>query len=177
MIICDEMYRRGIKSRQENNNEINITPSPYYHEPHRYKEIFINKEEIHVPGIEEIETKIKETKYNDSFDPSSKSIMVRTTIMYHMLSNILPVTMENKYKVMALFNYAVGKDYNFNKPKQETNNNAVRRYVDECIANRLPTKNSLEFCQIVKNRLKEYGFDVPKIIEDGAEITRYEKFS
>lgn len=176
MIICDEMYRRGIKSYQENNNETNITPSPYYNEPYRYKEIFINKDEIHVPGMEEFEARTKANQYNDSFDPSSENIKVRTTIMYHMLSSFLPVTMENKYKVMALFNYAVGQKYDLNKPKEETRNNAVRRYVDDCIKERLPS-STLDFCQSVKNRLKEYGFDVPEIIEKGAEIKRYEKFS
>ena len=175
--VTDEMYRRGIDSITINNEEVTITPSEFYHDANKYKETFIEKNKVYEPTVEELGATVKVTQPLDSFDPSSEFVKVRSTVMFHMLSSILNITMENKYQVMALFNYAVGKVYDIKRPKQETRDNAVRKYVDDCIAGRLPTGNTLDFCQSVKKRLIEYGFDVPAIIEEGAEIKRHDKLT
>lgn len=174
--VKDEMYRRGINFITINNEEIEITPSQFYHEPNRYKETFIEKGEIQEPNMDESAPKPIVSHTLDSFDPSSEYTNVRTTVMFHMLSSFVPVTKENKYRVMALFNYAFGKVYDIKKPKQETRDNAVRKYVDNCIANRLPPSNTLDFCNTVKKRLVEYGFEVPSIIEEGTEVKRHNDF-
>jgi hypothetical protein len=173
--VKDEMYRRGIDSICVNGEEIKITPSEFYNEPNRYKETFIEKDKTYEVGLDDIEYRPLVSQATDSFDPSSEFVRTRATVMYHMLSSFVPITKENKYKVIALFNYAIGKIYNFKLPKQETRDNSVRKYVDDCIANRLPPANSLDFCISVKKRLIEYGFDVPAIIEDGTETKKPKK--
>lgn len=173
--VKDEMYRRGIDAIIVNGEEVKITPSQYYHEPNRYKETFIEKDKMQEFNIDESEPKSTVSQSLDSFDPNSEYVRTRTTVMYHMLSSIVPITKANKYKVMALFNYTVGKIYNIKLPKQETRDNAVRKYVDDCIAERLPPSNTYEFCTNVKKRLVEYGFDVPTVIENGTEVKKHKK--
>lgn len=191
-IVLDEMYRRGIetinmkqgekpiipfgslgdaeklKDWLREMEEKPIIPSQYYDQPDLFKEIFIEKhmqleqnsesDSVPAPGS---------PKTSSVYD--NDTIGIRAKVMYSMLNTFCPVTDDNFNRVVALIDFAVGKQdrrYNINttndpKVNLENNKNSIKKYVRDCRDNPkyLEEPNSAK----VRERLSMQGFEVPEV--------------
>ena len=149
-ILLDEMYRRGITHFGEGKG---ARPSKYFSEPHRYKEAFIEKgKELEISEIENDDEPGKPIDTNNS--------KIKVAVMYYLLNNIAAIKQYNQHEAIALINYAIGKPYNVNAPKRETNSNTVKRYLTKYRNNGLKEEKQ-EFIDAVRAKLAEYGFKLP----------------
>ena len=157
VILLDEMHRRGIQSV----GKAEITPSKYYNEPERYKFAFIERE-----SLLDTNKLVSSIHIDESFDPNSETNKLRTAVMFYMLDSFSPITDENKHQAIALMNYSIGKVYNIKAPKKETNNNNVRKYVSNLRNGQYLKSEKIDFLENLRDRLLEYGFDVPEVINE-----------
>ena len=159
-ILFDEMYRRGIRQFKEpngNKNETVLSPSKYYNEPQLFMEsAFIGKEELtgKIHG--------SDTVGQEQPTDSAKALKMKEKagVLFYMLQELAPINNDNQHLVIALINRACDKEYNIKKPKAETNNNTIKRYITT-FKNLGLTEEKQDFIDNVRSNLAEYGFDLP----------------
>lgn len=184
-VVLDEMYRRGIETIKLNRaKEISdpvqlvndlvagkevkvlekpILPSEYYDQPNLFKELFIEKGKQLELGGESLTPNASELPSVSDND----NIQTRAAVLYYMLNSFCPLTDENFNRVVAMIDFAVGKQspkFNVNKANDTevnkvNNKNSIKKYVRAFRDNphylEEPTSDK------VRARLSEQGFEVP----------------
>lgn len=178
-LFFDEMIRRGIPGfvsdetfvDPNNTDDIvkahehyKLSPSQYFNQPEKFLEV------LNVAGEDDwqklrIKSEYEETNASNSNpaqeDTSGKKDYMLGAVgtVFFMLKDLSQDAVEkrNKNKLVAIINYILD-----NKPDNDT----PRSYIDKLLG--ISAKShTLKFYSKVKKNLSDYGFEVPRVIEDG----------
>lgn len=157
-VFFDEMYRRGIKQFKDSHGVThNLSPSKYYNEPQLFLESkFIDQEEM--TGRIPVGDSVGQDLPTDS--AMSLKLKEKAAVLFYMLQELVQLNNDNQHLVIALINRACDKVYNIKKPKGETNNNTIKRYITT-FKNQGLEEEKQDFVDKVRSNLAEYGLDLP----------------